>query len=57
MNAQQLQSLARILAYLADEQTHFEEMHEDEKTNHIYLDVLVLEGYLEQNLQKGDPNP
>lgn len=56
MNAQQLRSLARILAYLADESRHFEETSEDERANHIYLDILVLEECLEQNLQKGDPN-
>jgi hypothetical protein len=56
MNPQQLKSLASLLAYLADEQKHFEETPAVERTNHIYLDVLVLEEYLAQTQPKGDPN-
>lgn len=56
MNAEQLRSLARILGYLAqEEQNHFECASPEERTNHIYLDVLILQDYLEQ--QKGEPNP
>ena len=52
MNAEQLRSLSRVLDYLAqDEQSHFENASPDERTNHIYLDVLILQVYLEQ--QKG----
>jgi len=55
MNAEQLCSLSRVLDYLAqDEQSHFENASPDERTNHIYLDVLILQDYLEQ--QKGEPN-
>jgi len=56
MNAEQLRSLARILGYLArEEQGHFECASPEERTNHIYLDVLILQDYLEQ--QKGESNP
>ena len=56
MNAEQLRSLARVLDYLAqDEQEHFECTSSEERTNHIYLDVLILQDYLEH--QKGEPNP
>ncbi|MBI3340126.1 MAG: hypothetical protein HY022_08350 [Chloroflexi bacterium] len=56
MNAEQLRSLARILDYLAqDEHDHFECASPEKRTNHIYLDVLILQGYLEQ--QKGESNP
>ncbi|MEP0805083.1 MAG: hypothetical protein HRF47_06320 [Chloroflexota bacterium] len=56
MNAEQLRSLSRVLDYLAqDEGSHFENASPDERTNHIYLDVLILQDYLEQ--QKGEPNP
>jgi hypothetical protein len=55
MNAEQLRSLARLLDYLApDEQAHFESTPPEERTNHIYLDVLILQDYLEH--QKGEPN-
>ena len=55
MNAEQLRSLTRLLDYLApDEQAHFESTPPEERTNHIYLDVLILQDYLEQ--QEGEPN-
>ncbi len=56
MNAEQLRSLSRVLDYLAQEEgDHFESASPEERTNHIYLDVLILQDYLEQ--QKGEPNP
>jgi len=56
MNAEQLRSLSRVLDYLAqDEGSHFECALPEERTNHIYLDVLILQDYLEQ--QQGEPNP
>lgn len=56
MNAEQLRSLSRVLDYLGqDEQTQFESASPEECTNHIYLDVLILQDYLEQ--QQGEPNP
>ena len=56
MTAEQLRSLSRVLDYLAqDEQSHFESASPDERMNHIYLDVLILQEYLEG--QKGEPNP
>ena len=54
MNAEQIRSLARVLAYLADEQKHFECASAEERANHIYLDVLILEDYFEQ---QGEINP
>jgi hypothetical protein len=55
MNAEQIRSLQRVLDYLAqDEQSHFESASPEERTNHIYLDVLILQECLEQ--QKGEPN-
>ena len=55
MNAEQIRSLTRVLDYLAqDEGSHFECALPEERTNHIYLDVLILQEYLEQ--QKGEPN-
>ena len=55
MNAEQIRSLTRVLDYLAqDEGSHFECASPEERTNHIYLDVLILRDYLEQ--QKGEPN-
>ena len=56
MNAEQLHSLARVLDYLSEEeQDHFECASPEERTNHIYLDVLILQDFLEH--QKGEPNP
>ena len=55
MNAEQIRSLKRVLDYLAQEEgSHFENASPEERTNHIYLDVLILQEYLEQ--QKGEPN-
>ncbi len=55
MTAQQLQSLMRILDYLADdEHKHFESTPVEERDNHIHLDILILQEYLNQ--QQGDPN-
>ncbi len=55
MNAEQIRSLIRVLDYLAqDEGSHFENASPEERTNHIFLDVLILQEYLEQ--QKGEPN-
>lgn len=55
MNAEQVCSLSRVLDYLAqDEQSHFDSASPEERTNHIYLDVLILQDYLEQ--QQGEPN-
>ena len=56
MNAEQLRSLSCILNYLAqDKGNHYECASPEERTNHIYLDVLILQDYLEQ--QQGEPNP
>ncbi len=56
MTAEQIRSLQRVLDYLAqDEQSHFDSASPEERTNHIYLDVLILQDYLEQ--QQGEPNP
>ena len=56
MNAEQIRSLQRVLDYLTqDEGSHFENASPEERTNHIYLDVLILQDYLEG--QKGEPNP
>ena len=56
MNAEQNRSLQRVLDYLAqDERSHFESASPEERTNHIYLDVLILQDFLEQ--QQGEPNP
>jgi uncharacterized protein YqeY len=57
MNESQLQSLQRVLSYLEDEQNHFEATSIDERANHIYTDILVLEEYLKQNLKPGDVHP
>ena len=55
MNAEQLRSLARLLDSVAeDEQKHFEGTPVEERDNHIYLDILILQDYLIQ--QQGDPN-
>ena len=55
MNAEQIRSLQRVLDYLAqDEQSHFESASPEERTNHIYLDVLILQESQEQ--QKAEPN-
>ena len=55
MNAEQLRSLARLLDYVAgDEQKHFEVCSPEERDNHIHLDILILQDYLNQ--QQGDPN-
>ena len=44
MNAEQIRSLQRVLDYLSqDEQSHFENASPEERTNHIYLDVLILQ--------------
>jgi hypothetical protein len=56
MNAEQLISLTRVLAYLAqEERAHFECSSPEERTNHIYLDVLILQDYLKQ--KKGELKP
>ena len=56
MNSEQIRSLQRVLDYLAqEEQSHFDSASPEERTNHIYLDVLILQDYLEQ--QQGEPNP
>ncbi len=56
MNAEQVRSLSRVLDYLSqDEGSHFDSAFPEERTNHIYLDVLILQDYLEQ--QQGEPNP
>lgn len=56
MNTEQLRSLTRLLEYLAqDEQSHFECASSEERANHIYLDILILQEYLEG--QKGELNP
>jgi hypothetical protein len=56
MNAEQLRSLSRVLDYLAqDEGAHFDGAPPEERSNHIYLDVLILQDFLEG--QQGDPNP
>ena len=56
MSAEQIRSLTRVLDYLAqDEGSHFECASPEERTNHIYLDVLILQDFLEQ--QQGEPNP
>ena len=56
MNAEQIRSLTRVLDYLAqDKESHFENASPEERTNHIYLDVLILQDFLEQ--QQGEPNP
>lgn len=53
MNAEQLRSLARLLDYIAeDEQKHFEACSPEERDNHIYLDIQILQDYLTQ--QQGD---
>ncbi len=53
MNAEQLRSLARLLDYVAeDEQKHFECTPAEERDNHIYLDIQILQDYLTQ--QQGD---
>jgi hypothetical protein len=55
MNAEQLRSLAHLLDYVAgDEQKHFEASPPEERDNHIYLDIQILQDYLTQ--QQGDPN-
>ena len=55
MNAEQLRSLTRLLDYVAeDEQKHFEASSPEERDNHIYHDILILQDYLTQ--QQGDPN-
>lgn len=55
MNAEQLHSLARLLDYVArDEQKHFENSHPGECHDHIFLDILILQDYLEQ---QGELNP
>ncbi len=55
MNAEQLRSLVRLLDYVAeDEHKHFEAYSPEERDNHIYLDILILQDYLIQ--QQGDPN-
>jgi hypothetical protein len=56
MNAEQLRSLARLLEYVAeDEQKHFEDTPAEERDNHIYLDIRILQDYLDH--QQGDINP
>ena len=56
MNAEQLRALARVLDYLTpEERDHFECASPEERTNHIYLDVLILQDYLDH--QEGEPNP
>ena len=55
MNAEQLRSLARLLDYVAeDEQKHFEACSPEEREDHIYRDILILQDYLTQ--EQGDPN-
>lgn len=55
MNAEQLRSLARLLGYVAeDEQKHFEACYPEERENHIYLDILILQDYLTQ--EQGETN-
>ena len=55
MNAEQLRALSRLLDYVAeDEQKHFEACSPEEREDHIYLDILILQDYLSQ--QQGTPN-
>lgn len=55
MNAEQIRSLTRVLDYLVpDERSHFENASPEERANHIYLDVLILQDFLDQ--QNGEPN-
>ncbi len=54
MNAEQLRSLARLLDYVAgEEQKHFEACSPEDRDNHIYLDIQILQDYL---TQQGDPS-
>jgi hypothetical protein len=55
MNPQQLSSLARLLEYLEDEKKDFESTSDDMRANHIYLDIAVLEQYLDEQTNKGEP--
>ncbi len=49
MNAEQLRSLVRLLDYVAeDEQKHFEACSPEEREDHIYLDIQILQDYLNQ---------
>ena len=55
MNIEQLRSLARLLEYVtADEQKHFESLSPEEREHHIYLDIQILQDYL--NLSQGNSN-
>jgi hypothetical protein len=54
MNPQQLSSLARVLEYLEYEKKDFESASDDMRANHIYLDITVLEQYLEGQTNKGE---
>ncbi len=55
MNAEQLRSLARLLEYVAEEERkHFECTPAEERTRHIYPDILILQEYLNQ--QQGEPH-
>ena len=46
MNEQQLSFLARVLEYLKDEEKDFEGASEEARSNHIDLDLEVLNEYL-----------
>lgn len=49
MTPAQIQALKNLIAYLADaEAEHFEECSEEERQNHIYNDILILEQFIEQ---------
>ena len=54
MNPQQFLSLTRVLEYLEDEKKDFESTSDESRANHIYLDIVVLEQYLEEQTKKGE---
>lgn len=49
MNETQLKSLKALLEYLQDdEKSHFEETPIEERGNHIYNDIVVLQKFVEE---------
>ena len=49
MTEEQLRALKNVLLYLTDEKEHYLNSSADEKKNHVYNDMKILEYFLEQS--------
>jgi hypothetical protein len=52
IDGEQMQALKKVLAYLEDEAEHYEASDAEEKADHIYNDIRVLESYVEEESKR-----